>query len=225
MNLSRALWALFIQSADDTSGPFSSITGTYELCSTPPDQTRPQCKDTAQIIPVTWRSAVTEKSPHKPRLNHHLKCDRRARRRRHSPGSGENREVQTRLKKAPTRLQWVTARLHFKYRGRVGEPIAAPALWPGSRTGAQQPLAKTSSPLAASRRPQVRIGREPKEQPVCAPGRPTPLLYLWKFLLSPGRSPPLPSDLGLREVVAGSRGTWQASGLCRDFSCSLPPLS
>lgn len=35
----------------------------------------------------------------------------------------------------------------------------------------------------------MRIAREPEEQPVCAPGRPTPLLYLWKFLLSPGRSP------------------------------------
>lgn len=39
---------------------------------------------------------------------------------------------------------------------------------------------------------------------------------------------PVPFDLGLREVVAGSRGICVAleevSGLCWDFCCSLPPL-
>lgn len=111
-------------------------------------------------------------------LNHHFKCNRRPRKRWDSPSSRETREAQTAPKKSPARLQDSRCssrrRLHFKSRGRAREPIAAPALWPGSRAGAppRQSPAETSCLLAASRRPLVRTVREPKGPRRFAASRP-----------------------------------------------------
>lgn len=102
------------------------------------------------------------KHPHKSQL----KAWRRERKRWHSPGSGRTQEVQTPLKKTPAGCTRMNVReiagLHFKSRGRARQPIAAPALWPGSRAGARRSSPRWTAaglcPLPGALRCVSRVG-------------------------------------------------------------------
>lgn len=99
-----------------------------------------------------------------------------------------------------------SAGLHFKSRGRARQPIAAPALWPGSRAGARAAAAQGEqqlgsicfqAPSGAYRAQGAWLGCRSPRAFQSIPGSSS----------SPRAVPtPLPFDLGLREVVAGYRG-------------------
>lgn len=143
-------------------------------------------------------------------LNHHFKCNRRPRKRWDSPSSRETREAQTAPKKSPARLQdsrcSSSRRLHFKSRGRAREPIAAPALWPGSRAGAPPRQSPSRDQLPPGCFPAssgaYRAGAQGATSLCCQPPR-------FPTLSSSLPVVPHPSSLSsrARRGVARSRGT------------------